>query len=424
MTPKSTLTKQTPSYRIVLITVVVALLAFFTWAILSEIDLHVRGYGRIIPSGNAKVIQHLEGGIVTEIFVKEGQKVDDGTPLFQINNTRALSEQKESQISKAALEARLIRLEAERNDANNLNFPAPLLEQIPSILLNEQDIFETRRRRFAEEANVLTEQARQKALKLEDLKSQLSNVTEEYDIAKRQLEINEKLKKSGAVSETKYLNSKSAVKNFETRLSSIRKQIPVAAAALEEVRNKSGGLEEKKMGDILKEMNETRVDIQKLQERLKSFGDRVERTEILSPARGVINSIYVTTVGGVIRPGEPLAELIPLDDTLIVEAQVPSKDRGQIWNGQDVLIKITAYDFARFGGIQGTVQDISADSIQDPQGGFNYRVKIAIESGSIPENMTLFPGMTADVDILTGKTTIMNYLLKPLRRISGNAFQS
>ena len=411
-------------YRPILFTILMMVILFIAWSYSYKIDQHVRSQGRIIPAGQTKIVQHLEGGIVSDILVNEGQRINQGDVLLQVSNQQARSDLAEQQISLEALKIRILRLQAEYNGDKTFNIP-PDIEKTNNqkIIKNEKRLFTSRRQSLIEKLSVFLEQINQKELKLEDLKAQLANLNAEKKVSSDQLAINERLKRSNAISESRYLESKSKVKSFNTRISQVKKNIPVIQAELQEILKKIKSEKENYKTEILNEKGKVELALQQMTERLKTRYDEVDRTAIISPVNGIVNKLYVNTVGGVVQPGGDLVEIIPLDENLIVEARLSTKDRGKVWIGLPVLVKITAYDFAIYGGINGRIIDISADSFRDERGVQFYRTRIKLERNSISKNKPLYPGMTVEANIISGQTTILHALLKPFWRIKQNALR-
>jgi adhesin transport system membrane fusion protein len=284
-------------------------------------------------------------------------------------------------------------------------------------------LFRARTQNYKDNMNILQDQVHQKEAKLEDLQTQLTNLTNELKISGQQLAINEQLREAGAISETRYLQSKSTKDEITTRAGSVEKTIPVTNAELNEARNRVKELVEKHQSEVLDEMRKAQLALGQIDERVKTPDDKLRRMTVTSPIRGIVNKLYITTVNGVVKPGDRLVEIVPLDEKLIVEAKVPTKDRGLIWQGLSALVKISAYDYALYGGIKGKVIEISPDTLIDEHGVPYYRVRVSLEKNQISDSMPLFPGMTADVDILSGKITIMQYLLRPIWNVKENALR-
>ncbi len=396
---------------------------FFLWASLTKINLHVRGPGKVIPSGKVRLIQHLEGGIINEIFVKEGQVVEAGDSLFHLANTRAESDMKEIQVALTALHIKRIRLQAERDDSVQLIYNDEVMVKHPSYVLSETQIYQSRKAELSEKVKGLEKRMSQKVLKLDELQTNVSNLEDEMKNAQEQLEIRKKLLRTGAISRSQYLETDSEVRNFKTRISKIRKEIPITKSELSEIVNVLGETKQKWRSQIVEELGQINVDIQKLEERIKTFNDAVQRKDVESPINGIVKKVHINTIGGVIRPGQIIAEIIPVQETLIVEANVSTEDRGKIWVGLPVIAKITAYDYSMYGGIKGELTYISADSFIDNQNKQYYQIRVELKKSHIAEDKPIFPGMAVDVNILANEISILNSILRPIYQIRENALR-
>jgi HlyD family type I secretion membrane fusion protein len=405
----------------------ISLVAFWGWAATFSIEQQVRGLGEIIPSGQNKVIQHLEGGIVQKIEVIEGAEVQAGDPLFQVSNALATAAAGELEAQAAAARLRIARLESELVNAPTPDFSTLAATAPENLIVSEAQLFRARMSGFTESLNILEQQLRQKQLKLEEMKTQAKNLRAEMDVAQKQFDINKKLLAAGAVSESKFLDSKSAVQNFITRIGQVEKSIPVSAAEANEAERRIGELKEKRRGEILDDLNKSKLALKQLQERSTAPADQLKRTTVTSPIRGIVKKIHINTVDGVVKPGDKLAEITPLDDTLIVEARITTRDRGLVWSGLPAIVKISAYDYSIYGGLDGRVTEISPDTLMDEKGAPYYRVRVSLDKETAG-NMRKFPGplvpgMTAEVNILSSKITIWQYLMRPVWRISENALR-
>lgn len=410
------------NYRWLLLLIAVMMAGFYAWAALSSIEQHVRGNGRIVPAGQAKIVQNLEGGIVDEIAVHEGQTIEKNVVLMQISNQRAKSDLEEQKIILAGKQVRMARLHAEQEGKDIFDYPDEGNAALKKLADSEAEIFDSRKQSLHEKISILNEQINQKQLKLQDLDAQLGNTQAERKVAQEQLGINERLMKSGAVSQSRYLDSKGRVTSFDTRIEQIRNAVPITKAEIEEIKRKIDGEKKDFQSEVADEINKTELDMRQLRERMRAQFDQVERTAIVSPVRGIVNKVHITTSGGVVQPGEPLVEIIPLDEDLIVEAKVPAKDRGRIWVGLPVMVKVTAYDFALYGGVSGTLTEISADSFTNERGDVFYRARISLKDKTLGDK-PLYPGMIVNADIISGETSILHALLKPFWRIRETALR-
>ncbi len=396
---------------------------FIIWASLSAIDESVHGQGNVVPSGQTKIIQHLEGGIVEEIFVKEGDVVKKDEPLFKLSQAFFLSDQQEKQIELYSLYANATRLQAEIDEKESVEFNKEYKEKIPQIIKNELSIFKANRRSFNEELSILKESITKKEFEIVEMKDKLFNLTTELKIAKENVSIQESLVKQGASSRQMYLQALATKQNFITQSSSLENTIPITKNELEEAKKKYENFKSKEHAKQLKELGEIRLSIAKLLKRSQANSDREVRKTITSPVNGTVKKIYFHTIGGIVKPGDPVVEITPIGDSLMIIGQIKTSDRARIWIGQSVSVSISAFDFSRYGTLEGKLIAISPDSFVDNKGVSYYEVKIITNKAAFSETELVLPGMSADINILTGKKTIMEYILKPLKDIKQNALR-
>ncbi len=409
-------------YRPLLWAVIVFILAFFAWAGWSEIDQHVRGMGRIVPDGKARIIQHLEGGIVEKILISEGQKVEKGEIMFMVANTQAKAKLKELAVVMQTLSLKLTRLHAERNNLDTLDFDAEIEAKYPDLSRSERRLFEANNSEFSEKVNGLKGRLRQKKLRENELEAKMSNLQLELENAVKQAEIKEQLYDKGVVSESAFLAVKSEVLKLRTQLNQVEKEIPIIHAESAEIDSRIAEIKQQRRAQVGEEFNEVQTNIKMLNEQISALQDEVLRTAIISPINGIVNKLHINTIGGVSQPGAPLAEVIPVDETLIVEGKISTDDRGKIWLGLPVITKITAYDYTIYGGIDGELSYISADTLREGESEF-YQIRVTLSSDTLKQGKPVFPGMTAELSIVTGKITILHALLKPLWNIQGSALR-
>lgn len=411
------------SYRPVLLLVICLFFSFISWASLTEIDQQVRGTGRVIPSGKARMVQHLEGGIIDQILIKEGQKIEADQPMFIISNERAENDLDELDITLASYTIKQTRLKAELNKQNTIDFDPESIEKYPSIVVSEKQLFEARRSSFKEKIKSMEEKFRQKSLKLVDLNTRVKNLKEELEIAKEQLEIKRRLFEAGAMSRSRFLDAQSEVKDFNTRISRVDKEIPVVIAERAEADNLLEEYRQAYYSEVLDQLQEVQFDIKKVSERIASLQDQVTRTSVKSPIKGIVNKLHINTIGGVVQPGAVMAEVIPVDETLIVEGQISTEDRGKVWPSLPVTVKITAYDYTIYGGLDGTLTNVSADSFLDKQNNEYYQVFVTLEGQSLGPDKPVYPGMIAEINIKTGKISVLSSILRPFWEIKDNALR-
>lgn len=405
------------NHRLVTWPIMLFMVVFLIWAAMSDIDETVRGEGRVVPSGQTKIIQHLEGGIIAEILVKEGALVKKGEPLFKLSQAFFLSDQNEKKIDLYALLAQETRLKAEIAEASQVVFDEKLKQKIPNVIANEYNIFDIDRRDFNEELALLQDDIDKKKLRIDELSNKLENLALELAIANENVTIQERLVRQGASSRKMYLQELAKKQNLITQKQGIEHSIPVTQEELQEAKKKYENYKSKEHAKQLKELSKVRVAINKLVEKDKANSDRESRKVIVSPVNGEVNKLHFHTVGGIIKPGDEVVEITPLDGSLLIEGQIKTSDRGLIWEGQKVSVEVTAFDFSRYGSLEGTLVDISADSFVDNTGNSFYAVKVSTTESSFGEDARVLPGMVANINIITGKKSILEYILKPLKDI-------
>ncbi|HET6467367.1 MAG TPA: HlyD family type I secretion periplasmic adaptor subunit, partial [Geminicoccaceae bacterium] len=339
----------------------VAFLAWANWATLEEVT---RGEGRVIPARQVQVVQNLEGGIVAGILVREGQEVEEGQVLLRIDNIRAASDYREKQARYLALLASAVRLRAEV-EGTALTFPPEVLDEAPDMAANEQALFTSRRASFRDEVAILERQVEQREQELRELKTKLAQNERSSALAAEQLAISTPLAKQRIVSKTDLLKLEREVNELKGSVEQTRLAIPRVESALREARQRIESATSSFHSDAQRELNIVLGEIAGLREVIVAGQDRVRRTEVRSPVHGTIKQLMFNTVGGVVQPGERMLEIVPLEDTLLVEAEVRPADIAFLRPGLPAMVKITAYDFARYGGLEGQVEDISADTIKN-----------------------------------------------------------
>ncbi|MGX9738742.1 HlyD family type I secretion periplasmic adaptor subunit [Pseudocitrobacter corydidari] len=407
-----------------------AILAFFvvmlTWAALADIDEVTRGDGRAIPSSRLQKVQNLEGGIVSEVFVHEGEIVKAGSPLLRLDDTRFRSNAGESEADRLALEARVQRLTAQLADKETLELPPEIAQKSPDIANGEMELFTSVKQRIQSEIGGLNEQLVQKKQELLDYQAKASQTRRSLGLLQQEISMSEPLVAKGAISKVEILRLRRSEVDTRGQLESVTLAIPRAQAAIKEIENKIGETRDRYRSEALSQLNEARTDLSKTQASGKAIEDRVNRTLVTSPVRGVVQQLMVNTIGGVIQPGSDLVEIVPLDDTLLIETKIRPQDIAFLHPGQEAMVKFTAYDYTIYGGLKATLEQISPDTVTDKDGKSFYIVRLRTEKnhlGSDQKPLLIIPGMVASVDIITGRKTILAYLLKPILRAKAEAFR-
>lgn len=371
--------------NLLLFGIVGVIAACVIWASRAEIDEVTKGDGKVIPSSSIQTVQNLEGGIVAEILVREGSRVEKGDILIRIDDTLSASSYRENLAKSQALQAALTRLSAEAEGAGKLVFPAGLVESRPDLVTRERELFEKRGIELSEQKQILERSHR---------------------LAADELTMTIPLVQKGVVSKVEQLRLEREVNELEGQL-----------------RELVGGRQQ----EAMEKYTEAKAQFEELEEVLEGREDRVRRTQVRAPAAGTVNKLYMNTIGGVVQPGEPIVDIVPDDDTLLVEAKIRPSDIAFLRPGQEATLKFSAYDFAIYGGLKGTVEHISADTIQDEiDQQHYYMIKVRNAEGRLlkdGEELDVIPGMTVEVDVLTGRRTVLQYLTKPFHRMRFNALR-
>jgi adhesin transport system membrane fusion protein len=401
--------------------VVVALL--LVWASLAHVDEVTRGEGRVIPSRQLQVLQSLDGGVVTEIKVQEGQVVEAGQLLLRIDETRATSGVRESAATGFALRARQARLRAL---AEGSAFQPPKLGNDPEearILEGEKSLYESRRSELGTMLSINHQQLQQRQQELADMRSRKASADRSLEFSQQELAKTRPLLASGAVSEVEILRLERDVSKSRGESESAGAQIARVQAAIGEAQRKLQETELTFRNDSRKELAEVMGKLNALNEGAVALADRVDKAQVKSPVRGRVQRLHANTVGGVVQPGKDIVEIVPLDDALILEAKVMPKDIAFIHPGQSATVKFTAYDFSIYGGLEAAVENISPDTVVDERGNAFYLVRVRTKRASFSEKLPIIPGMTAEVDILTGNKSVLSYLLKPVLKAQAYAMR-
>jgi adhesin transport system membrane fusion protein len=392
---------------------------FFIWAYFAEIDEITVGEGKVIPSSQVQVIQNLEGGIVAEIPVKVGDLVSKGQVIMKLDPTRFSSSMSETQAKRDSLLAKVARLEAE---ATGQSFRAPeeLVKTNPQLVNEERTLMETRQQELNTAMMVLRQQAEQRAQELSEKKANYQQLQESHDLVSQELKISKPMAAQGVMSAVEILRLERQLSDVKGQMDAARLAIPRLEQATAEARSKITASMAKFRSDAAADLNLARAELAGTSAVSLAAEDRLARTAVRSPVAGVIKQLKVTTVGGVIQPGMEVMEIVPLEDNLLVETKIRPSDIGFLSPGQEATVKVTAYDFSIYGGLDAQVENITADTITTEKGDKTesfYIVRVRTKSTTFSASkkaLPIMPGMVATVHIRTGKKTILNYLLKPI----------
>lgn len=437
---------KTPRYTQHLLYLIGAfILAAIFWASMAELDEVTTGIGKVIPSKQLQVVQNLEGGIVKEIFVREGESVEPDQALLLIDDTRFRSDLRESLQERANLQGNIARhkaalLSVKVNSADQIEDwkQAVIIEKatlplddefkqdFPSVFRREQAALDERLSNLGSQLAVVERQIAQKEQEQRELGSQITHLQASSKLIEEELAITIPLAESGVISRVELIGLERQVNDIKGELASAELLVPKIDFALQELISRRRELASKFRAETQDQLNELEGQWSQISEAEISLQDRVDRTTVLSPVKGTVKKVNVTTVGGVIQPGMDIIEIVPIEDQLLIETKILPKDIAFLRPGLEAIVKFTAYDFAIYGGLKGRLEHISADTIQDEEGDSFYLVRILTDQNHLGEGdnqLPIIPGMVAEVDLVTGKKTVLNYLLKPILRAKETALR-
>nr|WP_283738510.1 HlyD family type I secretion periplasmic adaptor subunit [Alcaligenes faecalis] len=400
-----------------------AICVLIVWASLASIDEVVRGEGKVVPSRQVQIVQSLDGGVVEEILVRPGQSVEAGEVLLRIDPTRASSSLGENEAESLSLKAKAARLEAIAAD-QPFDMPVEVLEKGPDLAEMERRVWQARTEELRSNISVAQEQLNQRQQELRETQANRDQAASSCGLTSQELQMTRPLLKSGAVSEVDLLRLQRDVARYCGEQKAATAQISRIQASIQEAQNRIGEVEITFRNQARTELAETRAKLASLEQGQRALADRVRLAEVRSPVRGTIKTLSANTVGGVVQPGKDILEIVPTDDTLLLEVRINPRDIGFLHSGQTAEVKFTAYDFAVYGGLPGVLEQTSADTITDEKGNSFYIAKVRTDTVYVgDDNRPILPGMVAEVHIMTGKRTVMQYLLKPILRARSNAFR-
>ncbi len=402
----------------------VTLAIFIVWASLTEIDEITRGSGKVVPSGENKIVQNLEGGILEEIYVKVGDIVDKGQPLLKINNEKSVAQHDATKIKIYELEAKIARLKAE-SEGKPFSIPEDINKSYPILVKNEKSLYRSRQLELMAKIDALRDKKHQKEQELAETRAKLKHLKRSSELISQEVEMMKPMVEQGVKSQVAFMKLQREQSKILGDLSEAVNNIPKIEAEISEIENNIKEAEATFRNKAKEELNEAIAEKLRTEENAKALHDQVRRTIVRSPINGVIQTLYVNTVGGVIKPGEDLIEIVPTDDNLWLEVKIKPSDIAFIYPGQKAVVKISAYDFRIYGTLEGKVVHISADTTKDEKDNVFYIIHVKTEKnflGTKEHPLKIIPGMTANVDIMTGKKTLMEYILKPILKAKEYAF--
>ncbi|WP_345993708.1 HlyD family type I secretion periplasmic adaptor subunit [Sulfurimonas sp. HSL-1716] len=398
--------------KIWLLTIAIAII----WASFASIDEITRGSGKVIPYGQNQKIQNLEGGIVESIMVHEGDEVKKDQIILKINNSKSTSTATSNVIKLTALKAKKLRLQAE---ANLLPFHMPQTddETFKTQLTLENKLYTSDMEEYKAKDDSLVDQIEQKKQEYREALDSIDNITRSLRYVQEEIEMTAPMVREGVKSKVDFLKLKREGNDITQKLDAAKSSLPRLKSAISEYRNKRIEAKQKFVNDKREELNKATSDLEGLSAEQVAFTDQVNRTLVRSPVNGIVQKLFINTVGGVIKPGDDLVEIVPTSEKLYLEVKIKPTDIAFIHPGAEAQVKFTAYDYAIYGGLVGKVVNISPDSITDEKDNTYYLIKIETAKnylGTKEHPLKIIPGMVVNVNIVTGKKTVMEYILKPI----------
>ncbi len=401
--------------RTLLHVIVLVVLLLILWAALARIDEVTRGEAKVVPSRQLQVVQSLDGGIVSEIHAREGQIVDAGQLLVRIDATRFASALGENRAQRLSLLAKTARLAA-LAEGKPFEVPPQVLAESPELAAAETRLYQSSLAELEGQTGIARQQLAQRRQELQETTAFYQQSSRNYELAAQELGQTEPLLASGAVSEVEILRLKRDVSRLRGEREQSAAQMTRARAAIDESERKVEQVTLDFRNAKRNELAEATATLNSLSEGSVGLSDRVKQAEVRSPVRGTIKRLLVNTEGGVVLPGRDIVEIVPLDDTLLLEAKIAPRDIAFLSPGQHALVKFTAYDFVVYGGLEAEVESIGADTITDDEGNAFYLVRVRTNKAMLRDKLPIIPGMVAEVDIMTGRKSVLSYLLKPVLR--------
>jgi membrane fusion protein, adhesin transport system len=416
--------EQTARAQLIVRAAVLVMLVLLAWAAIAEIDEITRGDGKVIPSRQLQVVQSYDGGVVTEILVREGDQVEEGQLLLRVDETRATSGVRESAAQAFALRVRLARLKA-LAEGGAFKPPAPRTDDAEErrIIDEERNLYQSRTSELQAMLSINHQQLTQREQELGEARARRASAQRTLELSRQELQKTRPLLATGAISEVEVLRLDRDVSRSRGELEQLTSQIARVQASIGEAQRKTQETELAFRNEARRDLSDVLGRLNALNQGAVALVDRVSKAQVKSPVRGRVQRLLANTVGGVVQPGKDIVEIVPLDDALVLEARVQPKDIAFIHPGQAATVKFSAYDFSIYGGLDAVVENISPDTQVDERGNAFYLVRVRTTQPNFGAQQPIIPGMTASVDILTGKKSVLSYLLKPILKAGAYALR-
>jgi adhesin transport system membrane fusion protein len=409
--------------NILLILIIALFLFIFTWAAISEVEVITRGQGEVVPSTETQLVQSLEGGILAELNVQEGDRVEKGQILARIENVAFASEERGIEAQGLSLRLKQLRLNAEINNSD-FTVPADMRSQNAPLADNELSLYQSRQNTLQSQLDNAEEAVRKAQANLNEINATINRLSESKRLLTEQLEITRNLVAKNAMPRVEALSQERELSNVSGDLNAAVERKKAVQSDLATAQNSREEVQSIFKSEALAELSEVETRLAGLQESLTAAGDRVDRTELRAPTSGIIKTINQKTIGGIVEPAMRLIEIVPVDEDLKITSKIAPADIAFLEVGQPVNVKITAYDAQKFGSLKGTLQRISADTIEDREGNIFFEIDVVTDKnylGSTNQPLPIMPGMQAETEVITGQRTILEYLAKPFMRARDRA---
>jgi adhesin transport system membrane fusion protein len=412
------------SATLMLFSIIALVVLGIVWAGVAKVEELTRGQGQVVPSSDVQIVQSLEGGILEELLVQPGQKVSKGDVLIRLSDIQFSSEERGTRAKFLGLEAKKTRLLAEAN-GTELKLPAEVLEQAPQVASSEKALYESRQKELQNSYNILDERILKARADLAEVKANISRFYQSRKSVNQELAITREMVKKRAAPKIEEIRLNRQVSDLSGQINAQSERQKALEADLKVTQAERESQLDKFRSQALGELNKVQTEISSLKENLKSIGDRVDRREIRAPVEGIVNNIAVRTIGGVVQAGMQLIEIVPIEDELKIIAKIQPSEIAFIRPGQAAKVKITAYDAQKYGALDGQLVRIGANSATDREGNASFEIEVRTDKsymGDEANPLPIMPGMVAEVEVITGKRSILEYLLKPVLRARDRAF--
>ena len=414
-----------PSWRVFAWPVMIFLVAAMGWAYFASLDEVAIAEGEVVPQGKVKMVQHLEGGIIEALFVAEGDMVKKGASLLQLDLASSGTNLEELQVrldSELLVRARLVA----ESQGTEIKFPPAAADRRPTLANAQRQAYEARKRELSSTLSIMQEQVKQKQAETKELAARTKAVKRNYKLAGERLKMSKSLLSEGLTAKIEHLELEAEVESLDGELRSLQPSLPKALAAVEEATQRLQEGESRFRREAQDELGKVEQNIARVNELINQAEEQGSRAEIKSPIDGIVKNMRYNTIGGVVRPGEPILEIVPTSDNLVVEVKLKPTERGFIRPGQPAVIKISTYDFARYGGLDGEVIRVAPDTSLNEDGTPYFMVIVRTDKnylGQTEGDLPITPGMQATVDIHTGKKSVMDFLVRPILKLRHEAFR-